>query len=331
VTMMNQYVVGVDFGATNLKAGVCDAGGQLLSFVKQPTLAHERISLVIGRIAEVVVKAIEESGQLRGEIAGVVIGACGLVNRQTGHFVSSSVMPTWREVPLAESVSQAVELPVILDNDANAAIFGEWWAGVARGMCNVVGMTLGTGIGGGAILDGRLFHGSSDNAAEFGHMTVDPDGPQCFCGNQGCLGLLASATGMVQRCAEQIRRGRSSILADQVNGERATLTAQAIYEAAVAGDKLAAEIVVQTGKYLGIGTANLLSCFNPDMVVFTGGMTRMGEWLLSIIREEARRRTYPSIYEAARIEFGQLGERAGVIGAAGIWYRLRKEVVFNEG
>ncbi|MFQ6100135.1 MAG: ROK family protein [Anaerolineae bacterium] len=324
VTTVNQYIVGVDFGSTNLKAGVCDTDGRLLSFVRQPTHAREGASSVVGRIADVVVKAIEESDQPGEEIAGVVIGACGLVNRQTGYFVSSSVMPTWREVPLAESVSRAVELPVILDNDANAAIFGEWWTGVARGMHNVVGMTLGTGIGGGAILNGRLFHGSSDNAAEFGHMTVDPDGPRCFCGNRGCLGLLAGAAGMVQRCAEQIRQGRSSILAVQVNGERVTLTAQAVYEAAVAGDDLADKIVAQTGKYLGIGTANLLNCFNPDMVVFTGGMTRMGKRLLSIIREEARKRTYPPIYEAAQIEFGQLGDEAGVVGAAGIWNQLRK-------
>jgi glucokinase len=325
VTVVNQYVVGVDFGGTSLKAGVCDAGGRLLSFIEQPTLAREGISPVISRIAWVIAKAVEESKLPREKISGVVIGACGLVNRQTGYFVSSSVIPTWREVPLAESISQAVELPVILDNDANAAIFGEWCAGVAQGMHNVVGMTLGTGIGGGAILDGQLFHGSSDNAAEFGHMTVDPDGPKCFCGNRGCLGLLASATGMVQRCVERIRQGRNSILADQVDGERVTLTAQGIYEAAVAGDKLAAEIVVQTGKYLGIGTASLLSCFNPDMVIFTGGMTRMGKWLLSMIRTEAGERTYPPIYEAARIEFGQLGDKAGVIGAAGIWYQLQNE------
>jgi glucokinase len=319
------YVVGVDFGGTIIKAGVCDAGGQLLSLVKQSTLAHEGVNPVIARIADSILAAVEKSRCTRNQVDGVAIGACGLVNRQTGHFVSSSVMPAWQEVPLAAAVSQAVDWPVILDNDANAAIFGEWWAGVARGARNVVGMTLGTGIGGGAILDARLFYGSSDNSAEFGHMTIDPDGPRCFCGNRGCLGLLASATGMVQRCVEQIRRGRVSILADQVDDERTTLSAQAIYEASIAGDELAAEIVVQTGKYLGIGTANLLNCFNPDMVLFTGGMTKMGERLLSIIREEAQRRTYPPIYEVAQIEFGLLGEKAGVIGAAGTWYQLQHE------
>jgi len=134
---------------------------------------------------------------------------------------------------------------------------------------------------------------------------------------------------MVHRCAEQIRRGRRSVLADQVDRERVMLTAQAIYEAAVTGDELAAEIVVQTGKYLGIGAANLLSCFNPDMVVFTGGMTGMGDRLLMVIREEARRRTYPYIYETTRIEFGQLGDSAGVIGAAGILYQMVEEGKWN--
>jgi len=320
--MANKYVVGVDFGGTNLRAGVLDAAGRLLSFVRHPTPAHEGESAVIQQISKVVIKAIEESTEPREKIAGVAIGACGLVNRETGHFVSSSVMPTWHEIPLAESVSRLVGLPVILDNDANAAIFGEWWAGVGQGLRNAVGMTLGTGIGGGAILECQLYYGSSDQAAEFGHMTVDPEGPQCFCGNRGCLGLLASATGMVQRFVEQVQRGRSSVLANQIKRAEMPVTAVAIYDAAIAGDELANEIVTQTGKYLGIGTANLLSCFNPDMVVFTGGMTRMGNRLLDVIREEACRRTYPPIYRVARIEFGQLGEKAGVIGAAGILHQI---------
>lgn len=319
---MDQYVVGVDFGGTNLKAGVCDATGRLLSFVSQPTCASEGVHAVIGKIIKVVEEAVEESACSHKGIAGVAIGACGLVNSRTGYFLSSSVLPDWQEVPLAASVSQGIGLPVVVDNDSNAAIFGEWWAGVAQGTRNAVGMTLGTGIGGGAVLERRLFRGSSDNAGEFGHMTIDPDGPRCFCGNRGCLGLLASATGIVQRCIERIRQGRSSVLAAQVDGEQVTLTAKAIYEASVSGDALASEIVVETGKYLGIGVANLLSCFNPDMVVLSGGMTAMGERLLSIIREEARGRVYASIYKVAHIEFGRLGDSAGVIGATGIWRQL---------
>jgi glucokinase len=316
---VNRFVVGVDFGATNIRAGVCDEAGQLLSFIKCLTLRYEGETSVINRIINIIERAIEESKLSINQIAGVAIGACGLVNPHEGNFVSSSVMPGWQDVPLSESIAAAVGLPVILENDANAAIFGEWWAGVAQHTKNIVGMTLGTGIGGGAILDGRLFHGCSNQAGEFGHLTVDPDGPQCYCGNQGCLGLLASAHGMVQRFVKQIHQGRSSALAQQINGGADSLTAQQIYEAAMNGDELAYEIIAQTGRYLGIGVASLLSCFNPEMVVLTGGMTGMGNTLLEIIREEAKRRTYPALSEAARIEFGVLGDKVGVIGAAGIW------------
>jgi glucokinase len=238
-------------------------------------------------------------------------------------------MPGWQNVQISKPIAAAIGLPVIVENDANAAIFGEWWAGVAQHKKHVVGMTLGTGIGGCAILDGRIFYGCNNQAGEFGHLTVDPDGPQCYCGNQGCLGLLASAQGMVQRFVAQIHQGRSSILAQEVNNEITSLTAQKIYEAAMNGDELAYEIVAQTGRYLGIGVASLLSCFNPEVVVFTGGMTGMGNTLLALIRAEAKRRTYPALSEAARIEFGVLGDKAAVIGAAGIW-QMRSAVVLPE-
>ncbi len=317
---MEPFAVGVDFGGTYIKAGVCDQEGRLLSFVKSPTLRHEGEVPVINRIVNVIQRTIAESKLSLHQIAGIAVGACGLVDPDKGCFVSSSVIPGWHDVPLSKSISAAVALPVILENDANAAIFGEWWAGVAQHTKHVVGMTLGTGIGGGAILDGHLFHGCSNQAGEFGHLTVDPDGPQCYCGNYGCLGLLASAHGMVQRFVMKTQQGRQSYLAQQVNSDRgaSSLTAQQIYEAAVDGDELANEIIGETGKYLGMGVASLLSCFNPEMVVLTGGMTGMGDMLLAIIRAEAKHRTYPALSEAARIEFGVLGDKSGVIGAVGI-------------
>jgi glucokinase len=321
---VSHYAVGVDFGGTNIKAGVCDQEGQLLSFIISPTLRHEGEAAVIHRIVNAIQRAIEESKLSLDHIASVAIGACGLVDPDRGYFVSSSVMPGWHDVPLSKSITAAIGLPVILENDANAAIFGEWWAGVARHTKHTVGMTLGTGIGGGAILDGRLFRGCSNQAGEFGHLTVDPDGPQCYCGNYGCLGLLASAHGLVQRFVAQIHKGRYSVLIKQVDlyAEVGSLTAQQIYEAAMSGDELAYEIITETGRYLGIGVASLLSCFNPEMVVLTGGLTGMGDSLLAIIRAEAKRRTYPALSEAARIEFGVLGDKAGVIGAVGIWQSL---------
>jgi glucokinase len=316
----DRVVVGVDFGGTNVKAGVCDASGRLLSFVRQPTVASKSPDAVLGQIAEVVARVIDESGRQRPEFAGVAVGACGLVNRQEGTFVESSVLPGWHEVPIAEVMGRALDLPIIVDNDANAAVFGEWWVGVARGTRNVVGMTLGTGIGGCAVLDGTIFYGAGGYAGEFGHMTVDPDGPQCFCGNRGCLGLLASATAMVTAYAYQLGQRTRNDLAGRLENTEAVLSAEGVYEAARGGDMVASGIVKQVGRYLGIGVANLLSCFNPEMVIFTGGMTRMGDYLLDIIRQEARGRTYSPIYEGASIDFGRLGDKAGVVGAAGILF-----------
>ncbi len=315
--MSDIYVVGVDFGGTHIRAGLCDENGRLHSSVKTLTPSDRDPSRVIGRIVEVIEQAISEANVPSQALSGVAIGACGLVERQSGLFVSSSVLPNWRNVPLASQVSQTLGIPVIVDNDANAAIFGECWVGVARARQNVVGMTLGTGIGGAAILNRDLFYGARGNSAEFGHMTVEPDGPECFCGNRGCLGLLASATGVVRRYHEQIER-----LPDgppkRTTHANLEVTAESIHQAAASGNKTAQETIEQTGRYLGIGTANLLSCFNPDMVVFTGGLTGMGERLLKTIREEAYSRTYPSLGEASQIEFGELGDWCGVIGAAGI-------------
>lgn len=315
-----RLVVGVDFGGTRLKAGVIDEEGTLRSQVEMSTLAHEDVPIVLERIARIVLLAIEESSCAHERIAAVTIGACGLVDRASGRFISSSVMPGWRDVPLAEAVSRAVSLPVLVENDASAAIFGEWWRGVGQGARNLVGMTLGTGIGGGIILDSHLFRGSGGNAGEFGHLSINPDGEACFCGNRGCLGLVASASGLVRRCVENLRRGLPSSLSSTFATDPSSLSARAICDAAMAGDALAMSLIDQTGKYLGIGAAHLLSAFNPDMVIFTGGLTAMGDVLLSRIRREARQRAYPHLTEMARIEFGLLQDSAGTVGAAGIFF-----------
>lgn len=305
-----EYVVGVDFGATNLRAGLCARDGRHLSLVSRPTGLEQGIDSVLKRIAELVELAIIESNVRFDLVYGVAIGACGLVNREQGRLICSSVLPGWRDVPLADRVASFAGMPVFLSNDADAAIFGEWFAGIARGLKHVVGMTLGTGIGGAAILNSNLFHGACGLSGEFGHLTVDPRGPQCNCGNTGCLGLLAGARGVVRRYCDGAARYGKEVSDD--------LEATEVFVRAGQGDELAQQVTADTVRYLGIGVGNLLNCFNPEMVVFTGGMTRAGDCLLSEIRKEAARRTYSPIFEAARIEFGRLGEAAAVVGSSGI-------------
>jgi glucokinase len=313
--MSSECIVGVDFGATNIRAGVCSKSGEVLSLARQSTDLDDGIEDVLRRIGELVKQAITMSRIPPKRVKGVAVGACGLVDGVAGTLICSAVLPGWHNVPLASIIGSHVEIPVAIYNDANSAIYGEWFAGIARGLRHVVGLTLGTGIGGAAILDAKLYQGAVGLSGEFGHLTVDPQGPECNCGNRGCLGLVAGARGVVQRYRKKAEESGRAILG--------TCEASTVFGNAALGDEFAIEVVDETARYLGIGVGNVLSCFNPEMVVFTGGMTGAGDALLTAIRREAQSRTYAPIFDAARIEFGVLGEAAAVVGAAGILFDSR--------
>src|SRR4030095_15812305 len=183
----------------------------------------------------------------------------------------------WKDFPLRDEVGTRVNLPASLDNDANCATLGEWWCGAAKGARHVVGMTIGTGIGGGLILDGRLFHGASDVAGEIGHATIDSTGRRCKCGNYGCLEAYASGPAIAERAREALAGGEPSILPKLVNDGLNKITAQLVYHAATEDDALAGPVVGETANFLGAGVANLLNIFNPDVVVIAGGVTQAGE------------------------------------------------------
>src|SRR5574341_310266 len=270
---MKKFVIGVDFGAAFIKAGVCDDSGNLLSSTRRPTPAAKGVSSVVAEISKAIRDTTIKSGVRKSNIGGIVLVACGLIDSKKGVFLSSSVMSDWKDVPLANLISQSVHYPTKVANDANAAIFGEWWAGKARGSKVLVGMTLGTGIGGGIIIDGNIFYGHKGLAGEFGHMTIDPFGPRCFCGNYGCLGTIAGGNGMVQRYS-------------RMSGDENIKSPFDIYLLASQGNDVAREVIKDTGKYLGIGVLNLLNVFNPDTVVFTGGITKMGNMLIDLISFE---------------------------------------------
>jgi glucokinase len=221
----------------------------------------------------------------------------------------------WRDFPLRDEISARVQLPATLDNDANCATLGEWWQGAARGARHVVGLTIGTGIGGGIIIDGRLHHGVSDVAGEIGHTTIDLTGRYCRCGNYGCLEAYASGPAIAQRAREALERDEISSLRRIVDGDLSRLTAATVYDAAKMGDALARELVRDTATFLGAGIANLLNLFNPDVVVIAGGVTQAGEPLFDPLRAEVRRRAFRPAVEACRIVPGELPGTAGVVGA----------------
>ncbi|HEX9611135.1 MAG TPA: ROK family protein, partial [Gemmatimonadales bacterium] len=225
----------------------------------------------------------------------------------------------WVNMPLRDRIADALKLPAALDNDANCAIFGEWWRGAAQGVKHVVGLTIGTGVGGGIVLGGEIYHGASDVAGEIGHMTIEANGRRCKCGNDGCLEAYASGPAIAARAVEGIESGAETALPQYVAGDLSRITAQVVYEAAHDGDAYALETVRDTAKLLGAGVANIVNIFNPEVVVICGGVTLAGEKLFGPLRSEVQRRAFKPAWEVCRILPGTLTGTAGVYGAAAVF------------
>lgn len=322
-----QYIIGVDLGGTNIVVGAMpEDGSRELAVRSEPTHAERGAEAVVDRIvsmiAQVISDVISKHGAKPQDFLGVGIGAPGPLDRQKGVVVVAPNLG-WRDFPLRDRIAERINLPATLDNDANCATLGEWWRGAAQGGRNVVGLTIGTGIGGGIVLDGRLFHGSSDVAGEIGHTTIDSTGRYCRCGNYGCLEAYASGPAIALRAREALERDEVSMLHKMVDGKLELLTAATVYEAANHGDALALEVVRDTAKFLGTGVANLLNVLNPDVVVITGGVTRAGDRLFEPLRAEVKRRAFRPAVAACRIVPGKLEGTAGMVGAVATFKQQR--------
>ena len=318
-----RWIVGVDIGGTNIVVGLIPIeGGEPVGLRTLPTQAARGSEFVVEHVAKMVEEAIAatlgEHGGTRADVAGVGIGSPGPLNRERGVVINTPNLG-WTNLPLRDLVSHAVDLPATLDNDANCATLGEWWLGAGREVQSLIGLTLGTGIGGGIVLDGEIVHGASDAAGEIGHMTIEFTGRKCKCGNYGCLEAYCSGPNIAARAREGIEAGYESVLSRLVEGELDRITAATVYEAVVHGDTYANEVMVETAKILGAGVANLINIFNPNAVVIAGGVTRAGDHLFVPLRAEVRRRAFRSAYDACRILPAALPETAGVIGAAGVF------------
>jgi len=314
-----RYIIGVDLGGTNIVAGAMpEDGSREIAIRSEPTRADQGADAVVDSIARmidtVIAETIAETSAKREDFAGVGIGSPGPLDRERGIVIVTPNLG-WRNFPLRDEVSKRVGLPASLDNDANCATLGEWWCGAAKGARHVIGITIGTGIGGGRILDGRLFHGASDVAGEIGHTTIDSTGRRCKCGNYGCLEAYASGPAIAERAREALEGGEPSILPKLVNDDLSKITAQIVYDAAKKDDDVARQVVRETANFLGAGVANLLNIFNPDVVVIAGGVTQAGTSLFEPLRAEVRRRAFRPAVEACKIVPGTLRGSAGVVGA----------------
>ena len=314
-----RYVVGIDLGGTNIVVGtVAEDGSELLGLVSEPTLAEQGGDAVIARMVKL---ARASMAQAKGkEIVGVGIGSPGPLDTKKGIVILTPNLG-WTNMPLRDRIAEGVKLPAVLDNDANCAIYGEWWRGAARGVQDVVGLTIGTGIGGGIVLGGEIYHGASDAAGEIGHMTINANGRRCNCGNYGCLEAYASGPAIAARAVEGIAAGEKSGLPQYVGGDLSKITAQVVYEAANDGDAYALTVVRETAELLGAGVASIVNIFNPEVVVICGGVTQAGDKLFEPLTTEVHRRAFKPAWEVCRILPGTLTGTAGVYGAAAVFMK----------
>jgi glucokinase len=308
----------VDLGGTTLVVGtVTEEGAAMHGLVNDLTPVHLGPDGVVERMIAMIRESVDRTRAELGsgvEIAGVGIGAPGPLDTQRGIVIVAPNLG-WHDMPLRDRIGAATGFDATLDNDANCATLGEWWRGAAQGARVVVGFTIGTGIGGGIVLDGQIFHGASDVAAEMGHMTIDLNGRRCKCGNYGCLEAYASGPAIAARTIEELEAGTPSSITALVGGDLGKVTAQTVYQAAHDGDALALEIVRDTARFLGAGIANVVNMLNPEVVVVTGGVTKAGERLFGPLRTEVARRAFRPAVAACRIVPGALPGVAGVYGA----------------
>ena len=312
---MRNILIGIDLGGTNVKVGCFDLNLKLLKKISLETAADMGPMTVVERIAATIEQLVRQCGFMTKDITACGIGTPGPADYKAGIIINSTNMPTFKNVPIRQMLSDALRCPVAFDNDANVACLGEFVAGAGKNITDMVFFTLGTGIGGGIISDGKLLRGSGGNAAELGHLIIYPDGRLCNCGQRGCVEAYASANNTAKRATEAIESGAESSMA-AVLKEKGGLTSRDVYEHLNKGDSLAKEITDETAKALAILCINMLHTTEPQRIVFAGGMIAAGDVLLDRIKYYFNKQIWKLKKETVEICFATLGENAGIIGAA---------------
>jgi glucokinase len=306
-------VLAIDIGGTKLAAGVVDTDGRMLVRGEVPTLAGEGLEPVLGRIVGLGRELLSRPEVAHVRVHRIGVGCAGPVDIKAGLVFRPPNLPGWTRVPLTDHIQRSLGLPTVLENDANAAALGEFRYGAGKGAGSIVYMTVSTGIGGGIILDGKVWHGLKDAAGEVGHMTVCPDGPVCGCGNRGCLEAMSSGPSIARRAREAVAAGRQTRLS-----EISKPTSADVVRLAQEGDPVAGEVWAEAVKYLGIGVAAVITILAPERVVIGGGVTMAGDALFQPLREQARQRVKLVPVESVPILPAALGPDVGILGAAAV-------------
>ncbi len=315
-----QFIIGIDLGGTKISTALVDDNGAIraLDYRETHASAAEGPPPVIERMLDAARRVMADGKVKPTQVKAVGVGAPGPLDIEAGILISPPNLPGWSRVPLKALIEDGLGIPTFLENDANAAGLGEYRFGAGRGTRHMVYVTVSTGIGGGLILDGKLYHGSSGAAGEIGHTTVKLDGPPCNCGNWGCLEALASGTAIAREGRERVARGVPTLIAELAGGDPGRITAKLVADAAGRGDAVARQILAEAMEYLGIGIANLINLFDPELVVIGGGLTNIGERLFESVRRVVAERAYVAKAHPVRIVPAELGDNVGVLGAAAV-------------
>ncbi|MCX5668073.1 MAG: ROK family protein [Candidatus Omnitrophica bacterium] len=311
-----RYSVGVDIGGTNIKLALCDKKARLRGKRTFSTTGFKDRSALIDGIVSRIEELISGAGLKKREIIGVGIGAPGAVDIRTGtvHYLTN--IPDWREVPLGNTLKKRLGIPVFVDNDVNVMALGEVYFGAGKGAVNMLCITLGTGVGGGLILDGKLYRGSSYAAGEFGHIPINIDGPKCKCGSWACVEAYAGNSYIVKDVIARIRSGQKTLITKLVEGDLSKVTPEIISEAARKNDKFAKQVWIDVGQMIGIGLAGVVNLLNVEKIVIGGGVAGAGKRLFDSIKKAIKLRAMKLPAKTVKIVKAKLGYDAGLIGAA---------------
>jgi glucokinase-like ROK family protein len=312
-------VAGVDIGATSVDLGIADFSGKLLVRYAEALSVREGPIKVLGQACSLLEKMLKENNLNPEKLYGIGIGVPGPVDFSAGTLVSPPIMPGWDRYPIIQTVQQWFpSANVVVDNDVNVMALGEIYQGVGKGVDNLIFVKIGTGIGSGIICEGRIYRGSSGCAGDIGHIGVDKSGPLCHCGNIGCLEAVTAGPAIAERALLAAQAGKSSILLSYYERNGNILRAEDVGNAAKEGDALATEIIRESGQFIGDVLAGLVNFYNPRMIVIGGGVSNLGNLLLSSIRQTVLSRSTPLATRNLHIVFSEIGPDAGVIGAVNL-------------
>jgi glucokinase len=316
--MMKRQVVGIDIGGTKIAAGLVDEDAAVHFRCESKGHAGRPPDVVIESADRVFHKVLAGANLEASSLAGVGVGFAGHTDAMRGLILTSSNLPAWDRVPLREILSKRFGVPVVLDNDCNAAALAEHRYGAGRGTQHMVYVVFSTGTGAGIIVNGELYRGHIGAAGELGHTVIDVDGRRCSCGKRGCLMSWACGMALTELAGERVRDGDDTLICEMADGDLGSINGEMVAEAARRGDRVACELIQLTGRYLGVGLSTIVQVLNPELIVVGGGLTQMGAMLMDPCLQSLRENVHPVLADSTRVSPSHFGVDAGLVGAAAL-------------